>query len=143
MIDSEKLCFERGEKVWSIMIDVNPINDAGNLFDAGALGAVAALIGAKYPVYDGEKIDYKKHEGQLPLNKTAVSVTILKIGKYLIVDPISEEEEVADARLTVAVREDGKLCAMQKGGSEPLSDKELKAMVELAIDKSKELRKLL
>ncbi len=42
------------------MIDIYPLNDAGNLWDAGALAALAALKDAKYPEFDGEKVDYSK-----------------------------------------------------------------------------------
>lgn len=143
-IDSEKLCIEKGEKVWAIMIDVCPVNDAGNLFDAGALGAIAALKSARFPEYDGEKIDYKKHtDKKLPLQKTPVSVTVHKIGEKLIIDPLTEEEKASDARLTVVQREDGKLCALQKGGSMPISSDELGAMLKLGIEKGKELMKFL
>jgi len=143
MIDSEKLCIEKGEKVWSVIVDVCPINDAGNLFDAGALGAIAALKNARFPEYDGKKIDYKKHtDEKLPLNKIPISVTVQKIGEHIIIDPLTEEEKVIDARLTVAVRDDGKICAMQKGGTMPLSSEELDKMIKLGIEKSEELRKL-
>ena len=144
MIDVEKLCIEKGEKVWSIMIDICPINDAGNLFDAGAIGAIAALKSTRFPEYDGSQIDYKKHTDQkLPLNKIPISVTVIKIGNHLIIDPLSEEEAVIDSRLTVVTREDGKICALQKGGKGSISSEVLNEMINLGIEKSKELKKLL
>ena len=57
MIDTEKLCIKKGEKVWIACIDIYPINDAGNLFDAAALAALAALKDARFPEYD-EKEGY-------------------------------------------------------------------------------------
>ncbi len=163
MIDSKKLCIKKGEKVWAVMIDISPINDAGNLFDAGALGAIAALKSTRFPEYDGEKVNYKKHTNKkrfpeydgekvnykkhtnkkLPLNKIPISVTVHKIGEHLIIDPLTEEENVSDARLTVVVRDDGKICALQKGGSMPLSSEELDSMLKLGAEKSKELRKFI
>ena len=143
-IDSEKLCIEEGEKVWSVMVDISPVNDAGNLFDAGALGAIAALKSARFPGYDGERVDYKKHtDKKLPLRKTPISVTVHKIGDKLIVDPISDEEKSSDARLTVVHREDGKMCALQKGGTMPLSSDDIAKMIDLGIEKGKELAKAL
>ena len=35
-LDFKKLCIAKGEKIWMVIIDICPINDAGNLFDAGA-----------------------------------------------------------------------------------------------------------
>ena len=60
-----------------------------------------------------------------------------------LVDPNENEEKIIDARLTVAVMEDGNLCAMQKGGDHPLTVKDIDTMINLAITKSKELRKKL
>ena len=59
-IELGKLCITAGEKVWCCSIDICPINDAGNLFDASCLAAIAALKDTKFPEYDGKKIDYKK-----------------------------------------------------------------------------------
>src|SRR3989338_5346357 len=48
-IDFSKLCIKKGEKVWMVFIDIYPINDSGNLFDAASLAALAALKDAKFP----------------------------------------------------------------------------------------------
>jgi exosome complex component RRP42 len=142
-IDTKKLCIEVGEKVWIVCIDICTINDAGNLFDASALAALAALQDAKFPSYDGTTLDYKtKTEEKLPLLKLPVSVTVYKIGESLLVDPAIDEES-CDARLTVTSLQDGTICALQKGGNSPLSREEVKGMVRLGLEKAKELRKCL
>jgi len=143
-IDMKKLCIEKGEKVWLVEIDICSINDSGNLFDASALAAVAAIKSAVFPKLEDGKIDYKtKTKDKLPLQNEPVSVTVIKIGDNLIVDPILEEEELVDARLTAAVTTDGNLCAMQKGGDATLSAETIGRMIELAMKKSEELRKKL
>ncbi len=143
-LDFKKLCIKKGEKVWLILIDIIPINDAGNLFDASALAALAALKDTYFPHFDGEKIDYKKKtKEKLPLSKQPLSVTVIKIGDNYIVDPIPEEESVLDSRLTVATMEDDTLCALQKGGNIPVNDKDIDKMIDIAIEKTKELRKYL
>lgn len=142
-IDQEKLCIEKGEKVWSVMIDLVPLNDKGNLLDAGALAAMSALKNTVFPKLTEEGvINYdEKTKEKLPLQKEPIEITVLKIGEYLLVDPLPEEEELLDARLTVAITADNKICAVQKGGSEPLSITEIDTMVGIAQDKAKELRK--
>ena len=144
-IDNKKLCVIEGEKVWTVMIDVCPINDAGNLFDASALGALAALKDTKMPkLGEGEVIDYmEKTDKSLPLNKQPTSVTVYKIGNHFIVDPTTEEEKVIDARLTVATDEKSQLCAMQKGGDNPLTAEEISKMIDIAVEKCNDLRKAL
>lgn len=140
-VDFKKLCIKKGEKVWLVAIDVITLNDAGNLFDASALGAYAALQNTVFPKYEDDKVIYKeKTAKKLPLKNVPVSVTVCKIGSKFIVDPTSEEEKVIDARLTVASIEDGMLCALQKGGDYALTEEDIANMVEIGIEKGNELR---
>ncbi len=144
MIDTKKLCIKTGEKTWMISIDIITINDAGNLFDAAALGAVAALQDTVFPKFDGERVDYKeKTKEKLPLSKIPVSVTVCKMQDKFIIDPLTEEKRAIDARLTVASLKDGTVCAMQKGENYPLSDEDIARMIDIGIEKAQELRKYL
>lgn len=59
-----------------------------------------------------------------------------------MLDPILEEENAAEAKLSVAIRDDGKVCALQKQGRAELSVNDLETMIELAAEKSREIRKL-
>lgn len=143
-IDFKKLCIEKGGKIWMVVIDICPINDAGNLFDASSLAAMAALKHTVFPSFDGEKVDYKaKTDKKLALEKVPIAVTVIKIGDKFIVDPDIEEEKVIDARLTVSSIEDGTLCALQKGGDFPLTMDEISKMLDIGIEKARELRKCL
>jgi exosome complex component RRP42 len=140
-IDTKKLCLLPGEKVWTVMLDLCPINDDGNLFDAGALAAIAALLNARFPEYDGQKVNYKKKTNEkLPLTRVPLMITVLKAGDNFFIDPVEKEEEIIDARLSVASLDDNTLCALQKGGDYPLTVEDIKTMVEIGIDKAKEMR---
>ena len=142
-LDLKKLCIKEGEKVWMLIIDLVTINHDGNLFDASALAAIAALKNMKFPEYkDGVINNKKKTDKKLELMDIPLSVTVSKIGDKFIVDPDSEEENAVDARLTVASLSDGTLCALQKGGDYPLTAEDVSKMIEIAIEKGKELRKL-
>ncbi len=147
-LDFKSMCIKSGEKVWVCAIDIIPINAAGNLFDASAIGALAALMDTKLPAIEENdgiyKINYEaKREAGIKLNNHPVSCTVWKIGDNFVVDPLPDEEKIFDARLTVAVDESNDVCAMQKGGDHPLSIDEIMQMVELAIKKCGELRKFL
>lgn len=140
-IDTKKLCIKTAEKVWSVFIDICTINDDGNLQDASALAAIAALRDTRYPSYDGIEIDYKtRTEEKLPLKAEPIEVTAYMIGKHLIVDPTLQELECFDSRLTVAFTADGTICAMQKGGEEGLTLEEIEKMIDLTEAKAGELR---
>ena len=143
-IDFKKLCIKHGELVWTIIVDIVPVNAFGNLFDVASLAVMSAIKNAKFPELDGEKIDYKKlTKNSIPMEEEPISVTVLKIGDHLIVDPIPDEEKVLDARLTVATLKDETIVAMQKGGELYLSTEDIKSMIEISIKKAKEIRKFL
>ncbi len=145
-IDVKKLVVKKGEKVWGVLIDICTINDEGNLQDASALAAIAAVKDAKFPALTSTMdIDYDKPltKDSLPVSKTPVEVTIIKVGDTFFVDPISAEEKQIEARLTVGVTEDGKTCAMQKGGTAPLSIEDIDKMIQLAQELAPKLREAL
>ena len=144
-IDTEKLVIEPGKKVFVVFVDLYVLNHDGNLIDAAALAAVSALLNTKmanYEVKDGE-VKIKPGYEKLPMNKHPITVTIAKIGNKLVVDPLLEEEQVMDARISMAIDDDGHICAIQKGGSgyfEPSQILEAAGIIEA---KAKEMRKKL
>lgn len=143
-IDVKELCIEKGEKAWTVSIDICPINDAGNLFDAAGLAALAALKDTRFPKYENGEIDYKKKtDKKLPLSKEPLPVTVIKVGDRFIIDPNSNEEKIYDSRLTVATTPDGTLSALQKGGEDTLTIEHIDEMVKLALEKGKFLREKL
>ena len=137
LIDVKTLCIKEGEKVWTVFIDIYPINDDGGLIDAASLGAVAALKGAMVPELDeNNKIDYdKKSKKKITLNNDAVPVSIsfFKLGDSIILDPTREEEEACDARITYGVSNwEGKymINSCQKNGATILTEAEIKTMMD-------------
>lgn len=142
-IEMEKLVITPGEKVRSVFIDIHIIDNQGNLLDAAALAALTALLNARMPKLDAEgKINRNEHEGKLPVVHKPITVSVCRAGDKLFLDPSLEEESAIDSKLSIAVREDGKICAMQKQGSKGIEFDALGEMIDIAIEKSKELRKL-
>lgn len=134
-IDLEKLCIKKGEKVWTVFIDIYSINDDGNLFDTAGLGAIIALKNAKIPKYDEktEKVVYGElTDKKVPLSKNPpISITIHKIENNLIVDPTREEEDISETRVTIG-GSDGVISSIQKGDKKSLSIKEFSNILELS-----------
>ena len=77
------------------------------------------------------------------LMKYDVAVTFAKIGDSMLADPNIEEEDVMTARLTVTTKDDGHICALQKGGTEGLTVEEIKNAFNISIKKGKEIRKMI
>jgi exosome complex component RRP42 len=144
-IDFKKLAINP-EKVWMIHVDIDVLDDDGNLIDAASLASAAALSSAQIPALDEDgKINIGKKTGQLPMSGLPISTTFVKINNRLMADPNIAEYKAMDARLTVGTinTKDGiKLCSMQKGGSSGLTIEEVEQIIEMAIEKGEELRQL-
>jgi exosome complex component RRP42 len=140
----EDLCVDPGKKVFVVFVDVYVLNHDGNLIDASSIAALAALMNAKmsnYEVKEGE-IKIKPGYKLLPMRNHPIAVTFAKIGDKIVVDPWLDEEQVMDARLTMAVEKDGKICAMQKGGNGYFTTQQILEASKIAQEKAAELRKL-
>jgi exosome complex component RRP42 len=139
MVDVEALCITPGAEVWMCFIDIYALDYDGNLFDAANLAAVCALKSATIP---GEQ--YGKGENKpLPITCVPISVTEVKVGNTLIVDPNFDEEHIASARLTVTTDDNGNFRAMQKGGKGSITLDELNQCLDIAVEKGKEIRKII
>ena len=141
IIDTEALFIDE-ENVWNVFVDIYVLNYDGNLFDAGTLSAVAALLTSKQPRYEDEVVI---RDGKLPRIKikggAVTSCTYGKIGGRLLLDPDGNEEDLMSARLTIA-NDEHHLRAMQKGLSGEFSLEEVEKAIDTTFERSKELRKI-
>ena len=144
-IDFEKLCMKKGEKVWTVFLDIYSLNDAGNLIDAACLAAVCALKDAVFPKYNEkeERIEYGEFTTKkLPLtDATPITMTFHKIDDTLLLDPIREEEDASEERLSIAVskNKEPRINAMQKGEETAFDKKEIFKIIDNAVKKSSEI----
>lgn len=141
-IDLKKLCVKKGELVWAVFLDIYPINDDGNLIDASAIAAAAALKNAFFPSVKEEKVQYGElTTKKLPLKAMPVMLTFHKIGDKFILDPTVAEEEASKARLTVAMTFDKEVYihALQKAGAEPLDEEEITKLLDIALKEGKKI----
>ena len=65
---------------------------------------------------------------------------MVKIGNTLLCDPSVEEEQMAEARITVSTTEDGHIRAMQKGKIGSLSIDEIKNAISISLKVGSALR---
>jgi exosome complex component RRP42 len=140
----EELCIEPGKKVFIVFVDVYVLNHDGNLIDASSLAALAALLNTKMFNYEIKEDEVKIKPGYkpLPIRNYPVAVTFAKINGKLVVDPWLEEEHVMDARFTMTVDKDGKICAIQKGGDGYFTAEQVFEASKIAVQKAEEQRKL-
>tara|TARA_B100001750_G_C15459359_1_gene573339 strand:- start:193 stop:1020 length:828 start_codon:yes stop_codon:yes gene_type:complete len=143
MIDVAELCIKEGELVYSVYIDVAVINEDGNLFDAVSYAGTAALLMAdmsKFTIEDDE-VKMLDERQPLPIKSLPVSTTFAKIGDKIILDPNADEQEIADARITLVTDENGKYVSAQKGKPGGFTFDELKEISIISKDKGEEIRK--
>jgi exosome complex component RRP42 len=146
MIELDKLVIEEGEKVWTVYIDIYPLNDDGNLIDAATIGAVVALKNSMIPELDKDgKIDYeKKATKKLPLAKgiSPLSFSFFKLGNSMILDPTREEEEACEARVTFGLsnwKDQYMINSCQKNGNTPFTSEEIGKMMDILAKKFEEV----
>ncbi|AKG92053.1 RNase PH-related exoribonuclease [Geoglobus ahangari] len=138
-VDLNKLCIEEGEKVWLVFIDIHALDDDGNLMDASALAAIAALLNTTVPAERYEVGD----DFPLPVRDLPVAVTSQVIGDYVVVDPSKDEENASKNFITVTTDSEDNIVAMQKSGSYLLDEDRLFEIIETSVRKARENRKLL
>ncbi len=138
-IDLESLVIRVGEKAWNLWVDIYVLDHDGNLFDASMLAAMAALATTRIPDYEemetGEVV--VKRDGsykQLKINCKVTTVTLAKIGEFLVVDPTFEEEVIADYRLVLSFDENLRIVGAQKTGPGGMKMKELKEAIRIGKD---------
>jgi len=135
-VDLEALCITPGKQVWIIFIDVHILDDCGNILDASSIGAIAALLTTKVPASKfGLGDDY-----QLPIKDIPIATTSIEFGDVLMFDPDSDEESIANTKLTVITTADGSICGMQKSGTGVLKQEQIYRIIDIACEKAREIR---
>ncbi len=140
-VDLEKLVLVEGKVVYTIFVDCSVLNADGNLFDATSYATVAAILTAKIPIFemqDGKVVD-TGNTMPMPVTTIPISVTQVKIGDAMLIDPTAEEEAAMDARITITTSEEG-YCALQKGYTGSFTIEQIKKAAETARIKGEEVR---
>jgi exosome complex component RRP42 len=143
MVALDKLALIPGKIVYTIFIDCSIINYDGNLFDATSYAVVSALMSTKLPVFevqDNIRVTNTGKKMDPPLTTIPVSITAVKIGDSVILDPTAEEEACMDARITITTNSDGDFAALQKGYTGTFTIEQVKKAAEIARIKGEEVR---
>lgn len=136
-IDFKALCIEPGKFIWVVFVDIYIVNNDGNLFDACELAALAAIKSSVFPkielTEDVCKIVKGEHEGSLKVSNDPILFTFAKIEDKIILDPELVEESASSSRFSIAITNDKKIVAIQKGELGSFKIDEVKFMANYAI----------
>jgi len=137
-IDMDALCIIPGEKVLGIMIDIHVLSDKGNIFDACALGAIAALRTAIVPA---ERFDIGE-DYPLAVSMTPTMCSFTRVGGRYVLDANEEEELGGDERIHITLGDEGHLHSLQKGLKGTFTPAEFAEILEVAQHRCAELANL-
>ena len=140
-VDLPSLFLEEG-KVWMTFVDIYVLDHDGNMFDAAALAAMAAIENCRVPKYEDGKVVRGEYAGSLKTVNRCVTTTFAKIGQTLLLDPTLDEETAMDARITIATTPDY-VCAIQKGCAGGFTKDELLRLIDASFKGGNDLRALL
>ncbi|MFZ0224801.1 MAG: exosome complex protein Rrp42 [Candidatus Nitrosopolaris sp.] len=142
MLDLTKLVLIPGEIVYVIFVDCSVINADGNLFDATSYAVVSAILDSKLPVFEirDRKVVDTAEKQNAPITTLPVSITAVRIGESIILDPTAEEEACMDARITITTNSDHNFAAIQKGSTGAFTVEQLKRAAATARIKGEEIR---
>src|ERR687889_990560 len=142
MVNLDKLVLIPGKIVYTIFVDCSIINADGNLFDSTSYAVVSALASSKIPVFemqDGKVVNTGNSQDP-PVTTIPVSITAIRIGEAVILDPTSEEEACMNARITITTDSNGDYTAIQKGSTGAFTVGQIKKAAETARIKGEEVR---
>ncbi|MBS1260262.1 MAG: Exosome complex component Rrp42 [Thaumarchaeota archaeon] len=143
MIDLSQFVLEKDKSVIGLFADSVVTDHDGNLFDACSYASVAAIITSKIPKWemkDDIPVLIENQESDAPITTIPISVTMGRIGEFIIVDPNIDEWGCLDARITITTNSDGNIVALQKGGSDGFTFEQLVKCSELSIAVGKKIR---
>ena len=145
MIDLSQFVLEKDKSVIGLFADSVVTDHDGNLFDACSYASVAAIITSKIPKWemkDDIPVLIENQESDAPITTIPISVTMGRIGEFIIVDPNIDEWGCLDARITITTNSDGNIVALQKGGSDGFTLEQLVKCSELSITIGKKIREI-
>lgn len=146
-VDTESLCILSGKAVWALRVDLNILDNGGNMVDAANIAALAALMSFRRPECsvageDGQEITIHPPEIREPLPliihhlPIAVTFAFFGEGDMVVLDPNYKEEAVMGGRMTISMNTHGDVCAVQKGGGVGVSQSEIMRCFRVAAMKA-------
>ena len=146
MLDMKELVLEKNKSVIGVFCDNAVTDHDGNLFDVCSYATTAAINSCKIPKYEMKDDAPVKIEDEFiepPISTLPVSVTMIRIGDYILVDPNMDEWSCLDARITITTNSDGNVVALQKGGSDGFTYEQLTKCAEISIAVGTKIREII
>ncbi len=122
-LDTQSLCIVPGKLAWKVIIDVNIINNDGNLFDACMLSCLASWLSYKIPFLrkSSNQINITKNIKMINLSTLHIPLSVTfglfdNNQRYLI-DPLLKEEKCIDGIVVISANKFNEICYLHTYGS--------------------------
>ncbi len=163
MVNLKDLCISRGKFVWVVYIDLTCLNFGGNILDCSVKALISALKTVKVPsvevtVQESEQKSEKEEDDSdkkveikvdpesrepLRLGPLPLSCTMAVFDDKILLDPTDEEEDLAEASVTVVLTAENEVCHVLKPGGIGVTPEKLQQCISVAKKQSKVIRKLI
>ncbi|KAJ8514333.1 hypothetical protein ONZ45_g8120 [Pleurotus djamor] len=151
VIDKESLCVVAGQRVWHVRLAIHCLSDDGNLLDCSCLAGIVALRHFRRPEVEVVGDDVTVHD---PTERAPIPLAIhhspfcFTFAFYSdpstppILDPAHLEQRLSAGVVSIALNAQREICVLQKLGGVPLSPDEILKLVDVAVQRAKEVDKL-
>jgi len=117
------------------------MDHSGNLIDCAALAAMGALLETKVPKYENKALSAPNFPASF-LFQRAFQFAVSKNFRKTILDASDEEEVASDGRFSLPPAMGFRMC-ISKIGESRITKEEVSNLIDVALQKGKELRSLL
>ncbi len=117
-LDLKSLAVIPGKLVWVLHVDIYVLNHDGNIVDASTIAAVSAIASTEINKVrvEGENVVVDRSSTErvkVDVSRLPLTMTFVKIGRSILVDPTLEEESIAEGKFTIGIAGD-KIVSIQK-----------------------------
>ncbi|KAF7311617.1 Exosome complex component rrp45 [Mycena kentingensis (nom. inval.)] len=150
-LDKESLCILAGQRVWHLRLTIHCLSDAGNMLDCACLAGIVALKHYRRPDVEvtGEEVTIHPASERAPIplamNHTPFCFTFAFFSDpetAPVLDPSQLEQRLSAGLMSIALNAQRELCVVQKLGGVPLATDEILRLIDVAVQKAKDLNQL-
>ncbi|KAF9268876.1 ribosomal protein S5 domain 2-like protein [Marasmius fiardii PR-910] len=147
-VDKESLCIQAGQRVWHLRLTIHCLADSGNLLDCSCLAALIALKHFRKPEVEviGDEVTVHPPSSRAPLplslHPTPYCFTFAFFNDTslpIVLDPNQLEQRLSGGTMSIALNAQRELCVVQKSGGVPLAPDDVLKIVNVAVERAKEL----
>ncbi|KAL3669095.1 hypothetical protein V7S43_005479 [Phytophthora oleae] len=148
VVEMESLSIVKGQSAWKLMVDVYCVDHDGNVLDAALTSIMAALKTLKLPttsVNEADNVVSIVTDGDvtpLQVEHGAYATSFAVVDGVVLIDPTSDEEDLASAVFSLSYSTDGQLCGVHKAGGTIVAPNVMQQCMQIARRNAETLAKL-